>query len=83
MLLCKEKIGSGPAALRFAGEFIAGINRIQYNQGNGISALAGMPRNHFATTAIHFATTGNHLITQLVAGHLKGSMQGHEQAAQP
>ena len=68
----QEKIGSGPAALRFAGEFIAGINRIQYNQGNGISALAGMPRyhfattgNHFAMTANHFATTGKHLITQL------------------
>ena len=72
----QEKIGSGPAALRFAGEFIAGINRIQYNQGNGISALAGMPRNQSATIC-------NHLITQLVAGHLKGIMQGHEQAAQP
>ena len=39
--LVQEKIGSGAAALRFAGEFIAGINRIQYNQGNGINALAG------------------------------------------
>ncbi|CAL5225135.1 g7913 [Coccomyxa viridis] len=37
-----EEIGLGPAAERFAGEFVAGINRIQYNQGNGINALAGM-----------------------------------------
>ncbi len=37
----QEEIGLGPAAERFAGEFVAGINRIQYNQGNGINALAG------------------------------------------
>ena len=37
----QQRIGSGAAAQRFAGEFIAGINRIQYNQGNGINALAG------------------------------------------
>lgn len=37
----QERIGSGAAAVRFAGEFVAGINRIQYNQGNGINALAG------------------------------------------
>lgn len=37
----QERTGSGPAAGRFAGEFVAGINRIQYNQGNDINALAG------------------------------------------
>ena len=35
------RIGWGTAAQRFAGEFVAGINRIQYNQGNGINAMAG------------------------------------------
>ena len=35
------RIGRGPPAQRFAGEFVAGINRIQYNQGNGINAMAG------------------------------------------
>ena len=37
------RIGWGPAAQRFAGEFVAGINRIQYNQGNGINDMAGRP----------------------------------------
>ncbi|KAK9917016.1 hypothetical protein WJX75_010018 [Coccomyxa subellipsoidea] len=38
----QDRIGTGAAANLFAKEFVAGINRIQYNQGNSINALAGM-----------------------------------------
>ena len=38
----QDRIGTGSAASLFAKEFVAGINRIQYNQGNGINALAGV-----------------------------------------
>ncbi len=42
------RIGWGTAAQKFAEEFVAGINRIQYNQGNGINAMAGrLPRALF------------------------------------
>ncbi|BDA40407.1 Prenylcysteine oxidase [Coccomyxa sp. Obi] len=38
----QDRIGTSAAADLFAKEFVAGINRIQYNQGNDINALAGM-----------------------------------------
>ena len=37
----QARIGSGPSAQQFAQEFLAGIQRINYNQGNGLNALAG------------------------------------------
>lgn len=38
----QDRIGTGAGATLFAKEFVAGINRIQYNQGNSINALAGV-----------------------------------------
>jgi hypothetical protein len=37
----QARIGSSQGAERFSREFIAAINRIQYNQGNDINGLAG------------------------------------------
>jgi hypothetical protein len=38
----QERLGKSRGAQLLAKEFAAGINRIQYNQGNGINALAGV-----------------------------------------
>lgn len=38
----QARIGAGPSAELFAREFLAGIQRINYNQGNGLNALAGL-----------------------------------------
>ncbi len=40
----QARIGDGAAARRLAAELVAGINHVQYNQGNDINALAGMVR---------------------------------------
>ena len=45
----QARIGSSQGAQRFGREFIAAINRIQYNQGNDINGLAGRA----ACAAVH------------------------------
>ena len=37
----QARLGSGPSAELFLKEFLAGIQRVNYNQGNGLNALAG------------------------------------------
>ena len=36
-----ESLGGDTGSLRYAEEFVAAINRVNYNQGNGINALVG------------------------------------------
>ncbi|KAK9839631.1 hypothetical protein WJX81_001751 [Elliptochloris bilobata] len=38
----KARVGVGKGAQRLAAELVAGINHVQYNQGNDINAFAGM-----------------------------------------
>jgi hypothetical protein len=47
----QARIGDGAAARRLAAELVAGINHVQYNQGNDINALAGMVRRAGASRA--------------------------------
>lgn len=34
-------LGRSPAAARFGSEFVAAVNKVNYNQGNTLNALAG------------------------------------------
>ena len=42
----RAELGGAQQRKDLQGEFVAGINRIQYNQGNGINAMAGGLSQH-------------------------------------
>lgn len=47
--LAQATMGHDEDMYRFAEEFIASVNRVNYNQDNGINALAGELPEHFAS----------------------------------
>ena len=49
----QARLGEGAAAQRLAAELVAGINHVQYNQGNDINAFAGMVISTRACTRVH------------------------------
>ena len=44
MLLCmQDDLGTSQAASRFGSEFVAAVNKVNYNQANTLNAFAGQP----------------------------------------
>ena len=44
MLLCmQDDLGTSQVATRFGSEFVAAVNKVNYNQANTLNAFAGQP----------------------------------------
>ena len=54
-----ESLGGDTGSQRYAEEFIAAVNRVNYNQGNGINALVGT-----LMESLFFVTPSRFLIPQ-------------------